>query len=305
MRRVYPARTTCFVVDLAKASGNDDAPWMPITTIDHAEDPRLEDFRDIMTRDGRGPDGRPGVFIGEQPLVVEAMLDRPGLVRRILVAENKRDWLERMLETRGDPDVESIVVPKTLLESTVGFPIHRGILASGNRAGLDDRTMDEVIPAPGRPATILVCESIRNIDNIGMLFRVAAAFGVDGVLLSPDCHDPLYRKSLRVSIGHALRIPFARSTDWPLDLDRLGTAHGLWRIGASIEGTSTDDDRPVSVATDRVAVLMGSEFDGLGRVATDACDRLVRIAMAPGVDSLNVAVAAAILLDRHSTADRH
>ena len=277
---------------------------MPIATVDHAEDPRLEDFRDIMTRDGRGADGRPGVFIGEQPLVVEAMLDHPDLVRRILVAENKRDWLERLLETRGHPDVEALVAPKTLLESTAGFPIHRGILASGDRGRLDGRTVDEIIPDADRPATILVCESIRNIDNIGMLFRVAAAFGVDGVLLSPDCHDPLYRKSLRVSIGHALRIPFARSADWPMDLDRLGTAHGLLRNGASIEGSSAEDGRARSGTTDRVAVLMGSEFDGLGRIATNACDHLVRIAMAPGVDSLNVAVAAAILLDRHSTAAR-
>ena len=277
---------------------------MPITTVDRADDPRLEDFRDVMSRDGRGPDGRPGVFIGEQPLVVEAMLDRPGTIRRILVAENKRGWLEKVLADRGDPDLEAIVVPRDLMESTAGFPIHRGILASGDRAGLDDRTIDEIVPPPDRTATILVCESIRNIDNIGMLFRVAAAFGVDGVLLSPDCHDPLYRKSLRVSIGHALRIPFARSTDWSTDLDRLGAAHGLCRIGASIEGTPATDDVAATGPRDRVAVLMGSEFDGLGPVATKACDRLVRIAMAPGVDSLNVAVAAAILLDRHSTADR-
>ena len=277
---------------------------MPITTVDRADDPRLEDFRDVMTRDGRGPDGRPGVFIGEQPLVVEAMLDRPGTIRRILVAENKRGWLEKVLADRGDPDLEAIVVPRDLMESTAGFPIHRGILASGDRAGLDDRTVDEIVPPPDRAATILVCESIRNIDNIGMLFRVAAAFGVDGVLLSPDCHDPLYRKSLRVSIGHALRIPFARSTDWPTDLDRLGVAHGLCRIGASIAGTPSTENASASRRNDRVAVLMGSEFEGLGAVATKACDHLVRIAMAPGVDSLNVAVAAAILLDRHSTAER-
>ena len=109
---------------------------MPITTVDRADDPRLEDFRDVMTRDGRGPDGRPGVFIGEQPLVVEAMLDRPGTIRRILVAENKRGWLEKVLADRGDPDLEAIVVPRDLMESTAGFPIHRGILASGDRAGL-------------------------------------------------------------------------------------------------------------------------------------------------------------------------
>merc|ERR1711938_405781 len=109
MPRVYPARTTPFVSDLAKSCGSGDPPPMPITTVDRADDPRLEDFRNIMIRDGRGPDGRPGVFIGEQPLVVEAMLDRPGTMRRILVAENKRNWLGTMLAGRGDPDVEAIV----------------------------------------------------------------------------------------------------------------------------------------------------------------------------------------------------
>ncbi|RPG20666.1 MAG: RNA methyltransferase [Phycisphaera sp. TMED9] len=274
---------------------------MTIEAIRHSEDPRLEDFRDLQGRDQRGIDARPGVFIGEQPLVVEAMLESPERIRRILVSEGKRSWLEKTLAAHGAPEVEALVAPKEILESIVGFQIHRGVLASGDRAGLDDRNMDEIIPHSDRPSTILVCESIRNIDNIGMLFRVAAAFGVDGVILSPDCHDPLYRKSLRVSIGHALRIPFARSTNWAEDLTRLGTAHGFHRIGASIDGRA-EVDLPASI--DRIALVMGSEFDGLGDVASRNCDSLVRIAMAPGVDSLNVAVAAAVLLDRHSTASR-
>ena len=153
-------------------------------------------------------------------------------------------------------------------------------------------------------STVLVCESIRNIDNIGSLFRVAAAFGVDAVVLSPDCHDPLYRKSLRVSIGHALSIPWARSEDWAGDLDRLRTRHDLHLIGASVGDGST---LPEAVPTDyrnRIGLVMGSEFDGLGSESTSGCDALVRIAMAEGVDSLNVAVAAAVLLDRFSTAPR-
>jgi tRNA G18 (ribose-2'-O)-methylase SpoU len=209
---------------------------MPVHAIDDPLDPRLEDFRDIRDRDARGPDGRPGVFIGEQGLVVEKML---------------------------------------------------------------------VIPDRDRPATVLVCESIRNIDNIGALFRVAAAFGVDAVVLSPDCHDPLYRKSLRVSIGHALSIPFARSRDWTADLAALGDRHGLLRIGASVgDGSIRVDAVPEDDRQRRVAIVMGSEFEGLSAESTSGCDALVRIAMAPGVDSLNVAVAAAVLLDRFSTARR-
>ncbi|MDE0889634.1 MAG: RNA methyltransferase [Phycisphaerales bacterium] len=274
---------------------------MTIESVQESDDPRLEDFRDIRGRDQRGVDGRPGIFIGEQPLVVEAMLESPDRIRRILVAEGKRPWLERILEAHGDPKVESLVAPQEILESIVGFPIHRGVLASGNRLGVDDRSIDDLIPEAGRRATLLVCESIRNIDNIGMLFRVAAAFGIDGVILSPDCHDPLYRKSLRVSIGHALRIPFARSSNWATDLARLGEKHGFLRIGASIDGRTAKD---LVAPSDRIALMMGSEFEGLGEVASQNCDSLVRIAMAPGVDSLNVAVAAAVLLDRYSTAGR-
>jgi tRNA G18 (ribose-2'-O)-methylase SpoU len=274
---------------------------MTIESVQKSDDPRLEDFRDIRGRDQRGLDGRPGIFIGEQPLVVEAMLESPDRVRRILVAEGKRPWLERTLAAHGDPAIEALVAPQAILESIVGFPIHRGVLASGNRIGVDDRSIDDLIPNAERPATLLVCESIRNIDNIGMLFRVAAAFGVEGVILSPDCHDPLYRKSLRVSIGHALRIPFARSADWTEDLARLGESHGFHRIGASIEGQRASD---LVAPSDRIALVMGSEFDGLGEIASQNCDSLVRIAMAPGVDSLNVAVAAAVLLDRYSTSSR-
>ena len=277
---------------------------MSISNITRVEDPRLEDFRDIRDRDVKGPAGRPGVFIGEQTLVVEKMLQQPARIRRILVADTRRDWLESVLAAAGHPEVEALVAPLAILESVAGFPIHRGVIASGARRGLDDRTIEDVVPAKDRPATILILESIRNIDNIGGLFRVAAAFGVDAVILSPDCHDPLYRKSLRVSIGHVLSIPWARSEDWAGDLDRLRTRHDLHLIGASVGDGST---LPEAVPTDgrnRIGLVMGSEFDGLGSDATSGCDALVRIAMAEGVDSLNVAVAAAVLLDRFSTAPR-
>lgn len=277
---------------------------MSISNISHADDPRLEDFRDIRDRDVRGPDGRPGVFIGEQTLVVEKMLRRPALLRRVLVSEPRRAWLESALADAGHPEVEALVAPRSILEAVAGFPIHRGVIASGNRISLEGRSIAEIIPPGDRPATVLVLESIRNIDNIGMLFRVAAAFGVDAVVLSPDCHDPLYRKSLRVSIGHALSIPFARSDDWKSDLESLRSRFGLHLIGASVgDGSSLPNATPRS-AHDRVALIMGSEFDGLGPDATATCDALVRIAMAAGVDSLNVGVAAAVLLDRFSTASR-
>ncbi len=266
-------------------------------------DPALEDFRDIQDRDRSGPSGRPGVFIGEQTLVVEKMLTIDGLVRRVLVSSPRRAWLETVLERHACQNVECLVAPQDLLESVAGFPIHRGVVASGDRTVLDDRSLDDVLPeGPGLAATVLVCESIRNIDNIGMLFRIAAAFGVSAVLLSPDCHDPLYRKSIRVSIGHVLSIPFVRSSDWPTDLDMLKT-RGFELVGASIRGN--DEPNPANRdGRNRIALAVGSEFDGLDDETSAMCDRLVRIRMAEGVDSLNVGVAAAVLLDRMSTAFR-
>ena len=276
--------------------------FMSIETTTDPSDPRLDDFRDIRDRDARGPSGRPGIFIGEQTLVVEKMLSRPELVRRILVADSKRGWLEKVLVEAGRPDVEALVAPMSILETVAGFPIHRGVIASGNRTPLDGRTIDEIVPPGDRPATLLVLESIRNIDNIGMLFRVAAAFGVDGVILSPDCHDPLYRKSLRVSIGHALSIPFARCADAGADLTRLVEHHGIQLVGASVGRDAIAPDR--LDARSRIGLVMGSEFDGISEATSAICERLVRIRMAEGVDSLNVSVAAAVLLDRLSNAPR-
>ena len=272
---------------------------MAIEHINDPGDPRLDDFRDIRDRDLRG---RQGIFIGEQGLVVERMLDRPERIRSVLVSETKKPWLEEALAARGNPEVDCVVVPTDIVERIAGFDLHRGVLASGNRASIETHSLDDIIPKPDQPATVLCCDSINNMDNIGMLFRTAAAFGVDAVLLSPDCHDPLYRKSLRVSIGHALTVPFLRSDDWAADLGRLRTTFCTTVVGASTGAAS----RPLAEVTPpgRVALVVGSEFAGLGSDSLAACDHLARIPMAPGVDSLNVAVASAVMLDHFSRALR-
>lgn len=275
---------------------------MAMNYLDNPADPRLDDFRDVRDRDLRGRDG---IFLGEQTLVVERMLDQPQLIRRILVIESRRNWLESALNQRGNPDIECLVAPREIVSNVAGFDVHRGVLASGNRGPLDGRTFDEVVPSSNLPATVLCCESINNIDNIGMIFRIAAAFGVDAVFLDSACHDPLYRKSLRVSIGHALKIPFYRSTDWAGDLKRLGSDGGFTLTGAWLGSEAQPhQDLQLEGNTQRVAIVLGSEYDGLRQETIQACDHLLRIPMASGVDSLNVAVAAGILLDRLSQANR-
>ena len=275
--------------------------FMPMIEIHDHTDPRLDDFREIKERSLH--DER-GMFIGEQPLIVEKMLEQPGLIRRVLVIERRREWLEETLKNYGNPNIECLIIQREMLEQIAGFDVHRGVLASGNRTPLVRESLDDIIPKANTPATILCCESVHNLDNIGMLFRTAAAFAVDGIVLSPDCHDPLYRKSLRVSIGHALSIPFYRSTNWKADLKKLRSTHGFTLAGASIGEHSIPHQLAPISSSSRVALVMGSEFAGLSSESTGVCDHLLRIPMAEHVDSLNVCVAAAVLLDRLSQGQR-
>jgi tRNA G18 (ribose-2'-O)-methylase SpoU len=271
--------------------------------ITDAGDPRLEPYRSVRDRDASGPDGRPGLFIGESPLVIEAMLRSPVEVPSVLASERQRGRAAELVAAArpfraGRPDPEVLLAPDDVLESVVGFAIHRGFLAVGRRP--PERAVREVVPRSG-DALVLAVEDVNNIDNIGQLFRNAAAFGCACVLLSPACHDPLYRKSLRVSCGHALRVPFARSGDWAADLAWLRDGAGFAVVGATGRGASTLAESARSLearSPRRIAVLVGAEFAGLGDAALAACTHRARIPMAEGVDSLNVGVAAGVFLSR-------
>ncbi len=261
------------------------------------DDPRLADYRDIRDRGLIGPDGTPGLFIGEQPLVVKRMLTMPGVTKSVLVLNT---WADRIAPF-ASADVPVYVTPMELMTNVAGFEVHRGVLAAGYRSKIERSNLDDILRRDG-PVTILLCQDIANIDNIGLLFRNAAAFGVDGVLLSPKCHDPLYRKSLRVAIGHTLSMPFARCDDWLGELERLKRDWNLTLIAAANDQRAAELDsvqRP-----ERIGLVVGSEFDGLPAATLDQCDFVVKVPMADGVDSLNVAVAAAVCLHRFSTGKR-
>lgn len=266
---------------------------MPIVPVASVDDPRLADYAQLRERDLRRVDE--GLFVGEQWLVVEKMLAIPGLTRSVLIGEPA---VERFASRIPD-DVTIFTAPIEVVEQLAGFAVHRGVLAIGRRdrvAAPDFATLAEGREVNRRPDTsrlLLLCEDITHLDNIGLLFRNAAAFGVDGVLLSPRCHDPLYRKSLRVSIGHALTVPWRRSDNWFADLDAL-RSRGFTIVGAAL-GPGTiplDDLKPPR----RTALIVGTEFDGLSPATRARCDALVTIPMAAGVDSLNVSVAAAVCL---------
>lgn len=268
-------------------------------------DPELADYRAVRDRDLLGPEGRGGLFIGETPLVVRAMLARPGMTKSVLVAEERRSALHDDL-ARFDGPV--FVVPLAWMERITGYPLHRGILAVGHRPDPDDHTVDRVLArlhqSKNDPLTLLICVGINNIDNIGLLFRNAAAFAVDAVVLDPTCHDPLYRKSLRVSIGHVLSMPWARATpqQWPDELDRLRNEWGCTLIALATGEHAVPID---SIdCPERSAIIVGPEFEGLPDEILARCDAIARIPMAAGVDSLNVGVASAVALHRFSRGQR-
>ena len=187
-----------------------------------------------------------------------------------------------------------LVAPGEIVEAVTGFPFHRGALAVCRR-----RPSPDARDLAAGTALALVVESVNDHENMGALFRNAAAFGAGAVLLAPSCCDPLYRRSVRVSLGNVLAVPFATVRPWPDCLDAI-TAEGFTLVALTpAGGTSLDDAaRRCGGAATKVAVMVGSEDQGLSDGALAAAGLRVRIPMAEGVDSLNVATAAAVALSR-------
>jgi tRNA G18 (ribose-2'-O)-methylase SpoU len=248
-------------------------------------DPRLDDFRDLTTADRRPdrPGGR-GLVIAEGVVVVQRLLASRYPVRALLGVPRR---IEALAPDLADHDIPAYAVPADVMAETVGFHLNRGVLAAADRAA--------PVSVPDLLATartVVVLEGVGDHENLGALFRNAAALGVDAVLLGPGCSDPLYRRSVRVSMGHVLAVPFAPLDPWPEALDLLRSAG--FRVLAM---TPRPDAVPLSELArgdDRVALVLGSEGPGLTDEAIAAADTPVRIPMTRAVDSLNVATAAAV-----------
>lgn len=238
-----------------------------------------------------------GLFIAEGQLVVERLLKSRFRVHSILTTPARLASLHHALSSLP-PDTPVFLAPPETLNSIVGLNMHRGLLAVGHRSS--DLSLPDLL---ARPGPIVILEDLVNHDNLGGVFRNAAALGGKGVsvLLSPRCADPLYRKSLRVSMGLALSVPFARAAAWPGALHDIRAAG--FEVWALTLGSGTTP-LPAAVAEAiaqhrRVALILGSEGPGLTPLAQSAADRLVTIPMSKAdaaVDSLNVAVAAGIAL---------
>jgi tRNA G18 (ribose-2'-O)-methylase SpoU len=258
-----------------------------VIDIDDPADERLADFRDLSTADRRPdrPGGR-GLVIAEGVVVVERLLASRYPVRALLGVRRRIEALAPQLESVAAP---AYVASAEVMAQVVGFHLNRGVLAAADRAVPQD--VDALV---SRSRHLAVLEGVGDHENLGSLFRNAAALGVDGLLLGPRCSDPLYRRSVRVSMGHVLAVPFACLDSWPASLEWL-RGKGF-RVLALTPAADAVPLREAVREPGRYAVLLGSEGPGLTAEALTAADERVRIPMAGGVDSLNVATAAAIAL---------
>jgi tRNA G18 (ribose-2'-O)-methylase SpoU len=258
--------------------------------IDDPADPRVAAYMDIRERDLAGRQGR---FVAEGKVVLNVLFSaRRFEVESVLLLENRLAGMADTLSL-APAGVPVYVTSGEVLDKISGFHMHRGVLAIGRKR--PDEDIDTLLATLPRRALVVVLVGISNHDNMGSIFRNAAAFGADAVLLDETCCDPLYRKAIRVSVGAALKVPFVTGGGAAGLVETL-SAHGFDQIALSPGGTTDcrDMSRP-----ERLALYFGTEGDGLpetllGRLKT------VRIAMAEGFDSLNVAAASAITLHHFS-----
>jgi len=268
---------------------------MKIVRIDDFEDPRIDDYRNLKDAALAAARSR---FIVEGRGNLRVLLDRSGFEPdSILLSERSLRAMERELEALG-PRCPVLVAEQPVLDRIVGFPIHRGALAVCERgAGADPLDLARRLLAEEPAPRVIVLEGLTNHDNVGGIFRNVMALGGGAVLLCARSCDPLYRKAIRTSMGGSLCVPFARTRelqDLLLGLRELG--YGLLALDPDPTGSDVAELDAASVGP--VALLLGTEGEGLSEETLALADHRVRIEMSPGVDSLNVSVAAAIALHR-------
>jgi tRNA G18 (ribose-2'-O)-methylase SpoU len=278
---------------------------VPIIKINDAADARLADYRGVA--DPELAAGK-GIFIAEGRLVVRRLLGSDRFATRsVLVTESAMSAVSDALAKR--PDVPVFLVRQDVMNTVAGFNIHRGCLAVGERPATTDwRSLVSSLPIPDPRSPIpivVVLERVANPDNVGGVFRSAAAFGAGAVLLDPVTTDPLYRKAIRTSMGAVLQVPFAPAEPWP------GAVIELRNRGFAVVAMTPSHDAPpldeaiAALAGRPVAIVLGHEGDGLTAEATLACEFQARIPISSAIDSLNVATAAAIGLYELSSIRPH
>jgi tRNA G18 (ribose-2'-O)-methylase SpoU len=267
--------------------GIDSVDDVVVCDITDPDDVRLDDFRDLNSIDRRPdlPTGK-GLVIAEGVLVVQRMVASRFAPLAFLGTDRRLAELKADLAGSAAPYYR---VSAEVMARVVGFHLNRGVLAAARRS--PEPSVAQVVDGA---RTVVVLEGVNDHENLGAIFRNAAGLDVDAVVFGSGCADPLYRRAVRVSMGHALLVPYARATDWPAELNTLRQQG--FRLLAM---TPSADAAPLPAAMaavhgERIAVLVGAEGPGLSRAAMRASDLRVRIPMSRGTDSLNVATAAAL-----------
>jgi tRNA G18 (ribose-2'-O)-methylase SpoU len=258
-----------------------------IVDVDDPADRRLDDFRDLNSVDRRPdlPSGK-GLVIAEGVLVVQRMLASRFRPRAMLGTDRRLRELAADLDATDAPYYRATA---EVMADVVGFHLNRGVLAAAQRPG--ELTVDQVLDDA---RTVAVLEGVNDHENLGSIFRNAAGLGVDAVVFGTGCADPLYRRAVRVSMGHVLLVPYAWATAWPADLNILRNKDFSVLAMTPDPAAATLSDAMTSVGDNRVAILIGAEGPGLTETAMRASDIRVRIPMSRGTDSLNVATAAGL-----------
>ncbi len=281
-------------------------PPRPTIPLADPADPRLADYADVKERQlaaefgaavpGGSPNAPFGKFYAEGKVVLHHLVRCEHQTLSVLATPAQVEANAADLALLP-PNVPIYTLPHQQMESVIGFTIHRGLLAVGARR--KPRTVTELLnEAAKRSGPLIILEDLSNHDNIGAIFRNAAALGACGVLLSPRCADPLYRKSLRVSVGLALRLPWATAETWPGDLDLVHRA-GFETLALTPAGETSLATLAPDQGTDSVrkfALMIGAEGPGLRPETLVRARHRVRIPMAAGVDSLNAATCCAVAL---------
>ena len=258
---------------------------LPLVNLRSAEVADYVSLKDVALRRKIEPAG--GVYIAESSKVIRRALAAGHQPRSVLTAEK---WRGDMEELFAGHDIPIYLGTDAEVEAMTGFHLHRGALAAMNRPL--QRSPEELLDDA---RLVIVLENLVDHTNVGAIFRAVAGMGADAVLVTPSCADPLYRRSIRVSMGTVLQVPWARFTSWPSDVDVLRANH--FHVAAlALDARAIDLRDFAATRPDRVALVVGAEGDGLARSTLDAVDSVVRIPMRHGVDSLNVASAAAVAL---------
>ena len=248
-------------------------------------DPRLSDYRDLRDVQLRTSlEEEHGLFLAEGEKVVRRAVEAGFEARSFLMAPR---WLGGLADVLARSEAPCYVVTEELAEKVTGFHVHRGALASLRRRPLP--TVAEVLAGS---RTVVVLEDVVDHTNVGAIFRSAAALGVDAVLLSPRCADPLYRRSVKVAMGAVFSVPYARTDGWYDAVEQLRSS-GFTTVALTPADDAVDLESAVA-GQGRLALLVGTEGHGLSRRWMDTADVRAVIPMAGGVDSLNVAAATAV-----------